>query len=742
MVAAGAHGPHGEGPYAVGTAHIELLAVGRHRGIAVAPHHARVHMAHQPAVLGEPPRLHELGLELEKLGIRILEQLLALRVPAAAGGGIAQRQQVAGLAHRGLPPQGAAAGGAGVGVDILHLGHELVAHGVLQVAVGAENGVEGGRGLAHVLEREDQRRELMAHRGRGLQRVGPLARNDVTLEIIGPTDDVGRALEHGGERGHVVGARHTPPQAAADGLGPGHHEGGKLQRSVEAVLVAVEARRGALAAVGRLPLVVALDLDVEQLAAVEGIALGEAQHHARAQAVVGLAREVSLEVNVVGLVEHAVEPQVERVAAARGVARREREVDHAEQARRRELTEAALVVVVAVEAAREEAHGAEDDRRAHGRAAAVEAHGETAAANGVVQLFHELSPHVDAHVAHVPLAAGRGRNVGRRPEAQLHAAGGRHGVGQVRGVGRLVVEEAVVAQQGADARALALEGAHVEGVAGPQAGFGAGGLHQAVGRGREVLVAQGVDGEEVARVHRVGNLGLAGVLAHDNLVGDAASKVAVGPQHLGAHRGPQRGVDPAHEHRPRAEGADKPLGKEAVAVVKGVPYPQAHGERRAHTAAAEEGAVGRGGQGGLEFLLRGGEVRAALGGVVGDGREAGVEPVALGDAARRRTGGQHEGRGGRQHEGGERGEGSLVHRCGSWVAGAAPWRAAARRAAAAARRTAMESRRAGAESRRTVSGGRETDLSSRKRNRSLKCLSLRFHRNPPPKRLTLPSSQS
>ena len=76
-----------------------------------------------------------------------------------------------------------------------------------------------------------------------------------------------------------------------------------------------------------LPLVAAFEIDIKQFAAAEGVALGQTNGDTRANAVIGLAGNVALYVEVVWLVKKQVKTQVKRIAGAGGVTGREIEVD-------------------------------------------------------------------------------------------------------------------------------------------------------------------------------------------------------------------------------------------------------------------------------------------------------------------------------------------------------------------------------------------------------------------------------
>lgn len=166
VVRARAYRPHREGAYGVGTTHVELFGVRRVLRVAVAPNDTRVDVSHEGGVGREPPRLHQFCLNLEELCVWVVEHLLVLVAPFLSRGEIAERQDVSRLRHRGLPPQGILQlAGRRVGVDILHARYELVAHGVIEIWVGVEHGVELRRRAPHVVVREVEGRELVSALG-------------------------------------------------------------------------------------------------------------------------------------------------------------------------------------------------------------------------------------------------------------------------------------------------------------------------------------------------------------------------------------------------------------------------------------------------------------------------------------------------------------------------------------------------------------------------------------------------
>ena len=239
-----------------------------------------------------------------------------------------------------------------------------------------------------------------------------------------------------------------------------------------------------------LPLIAALEVDVKQLTAAEGVALGQTDGDTRSKAVVGLAGDVALDVEVIGLVKHEVELQVERIVEPRGVTRGEVEVDEREDAGRREVVGALLMAAVAIELARHQAHVGQYGAHAHGWPLAVEGQREVAQ-GGVAKQGVTIRPaHLQPDVADGPAVARHLGNVSGFLKAELHLARHQGGVGEVGGIRRLVIEVTVVAEQTADARALGIERRDIEGVTLMDLSLGQGAVYQTVGEIGEVDVLQ------------------------------------------------------------------------------------------------------------------------------------------------------------------------------------------------------------------------------------------------------------
>ena len=97
-----------------------------------------------------------------------------------------------------------------------------------------------------------------------------------------------------------------------------------------------------------LPLVRTFQIDRQLLAATECVASDNTHYHSRTHTARRLAHNISLDIEVIRLVEHAIERKVERIACCRGVARGESQVDTREKSLRSERIDRLLVGVIAV----------------------------------------------------------------------------------------------------------------------------------------------------------------------------------------------------------------------------------------------------------------------------------------------------------------------------------------------------------------------------------------------------------
>ena len=234
---------------------------------------------------------------------------------------------------------------------VAHLRHKLVAHRHKQVRTLVDEFGKRRRHVLHVLVLKYERRELMLHDGSRLRLVCQFARHDVALEEARAIEHVERSLDERGRRSIALAYRLAlsatyMAQAAQDIV---HKQQARhLYRHIGTIFVRVELRAAAVCLMSRLPFVRAFQIHGELLAASEGVALHQAEVQSRTHTPRRLSYQVALKINVVWLVEHAVEREVERVARCRSVARSERKVDTREESLRRERVNGLLIVLIAV----------------------------------------------------------------------------------------------------------------------------------------------------------------------------------------------------------------------------------------------------------------------------------------------------------------------------------------------------------------------------------------------------------
>ena len=213
-----------------------------------------------------------------------------------------------------------------------------------------------------------------------------------------------------------------------------------------------------------LPGVGAMERYVKLLTTAEGVALGKTDHQLGTHSAHAAARGTRLDVEVVGLVEHAVELQVEGVAGGRGVTGRELEIHHAVDAHGVDLLDGFKMVLVIVETVRAKPQVGQDDSRTDGRALAVEANGEAAVVGHGIYPVHDPLTEFHIDLSDIPAMPGLLGNVVDHLETQLGLARNGQGISQIVAVGRLEIVVSIGPEQIGDAVALAAQGGHVEGV--------------------------------------------------------------------------------------------------------------------------------------------------------------------------------------------------------------------------------------------------------------------------------------
>ena len=209
-----------------------------------------------------------------------------------------------------------------------------------------------------------------------------------------------------------------------------------------------------------------------------------------------------------------------------------------------------------------------------------------------------------------------------------------YGVGKERGVARLVIVIAVVAQQIAYTVALCIERRHGERTAFLQLRDRGARGNELRYFGGEVEIGHRVERVKWANAHRIANLGFLRVLLCQHFVLHTPLKVSIIFQCVLRNRCAQGRVYPAHQHWGLAKGFAYPFACARCGLGKGVPYPETNGERGAIIAATQERTIRCAIQSSLHFFLCRGEMRVVFVVRILYFRKANVQLVAFGNALR------------------------------------------------------------------------------------------------------------
>ena len=158
-----------------------------------------------------------------------------------------------------------------------------------------------------------------------LPAVGPFARDDGHPIIIRSADDISRDFRQGSRGGIVTFATDEAPILITldpKGIIEGDEQSGELQGYIGTDLVVTLTR---LVAYGEV--IGAMQVDIEFLGCAEGVTLGETHLQHRTIASIGASDGVTLDIEVIGLVEGTVQSEVQRVCTRTG---RKAEVSAAE----------------------------------------------------------------------------------------------------------------------------------------------------------------------------------------------------------------------------------------------------------------------------------------------------------------------------------------------------------------------------------------------------------------------------
>ena len=589
-VAARTQRPDREGPDAVGSADIELFAVGHHFGVAVGVSHSDEKTGGQPVVAASDAvvELHFAHL-LDELREAVAEQMLRLFAAEQAQDA---RKDVAGRGDAVLPVETAVAGAAVgfvEGVGVVDRRNELVAetHGDRRILV--HRLVESFGRVQQFVVGQLEYGQRMAAVGRSLEIVARRAAEGDQPEEAGAVHQVHAQLER-----RAAGVS-QPARCERRQQQPRNVEVG-----VQSQFVGVEPRRTAPGVlVARLPFVRAVQLHGEHLAAPEEVVVADLEGDARTDEAVRLGGYVGLQRRFQRIVELGVDDHVQRVGAPQRVERRDAQIDRAENA---QFVEGGLRAVLSVHS--EELAGFERERpREYLRA-----------------YFHRPlgdDPHVpqaerigrtgldvgeaDRDVPHAVGFEGHLRDVRFEVQPQVDPSPFDGRVGEVFHVFGPEIIIAPVAQQLRYALAFERQRVHVVLRPDPQQG----GRPHAVDQGLQAAPGLRVgDVRVVPRrrdAERIIDLGLSAVLAVEQGVFGLGAEITVVFEHLLGDFGPQSGLYLGDQHglfgQPFVEPVFESLLLRRVEVVVG---PKADRQRR-----AEIGAVKRVVRGHGERLLHG-----------------------------------------------------------------------------------------------------------------------------------------
>ena len=380
-----------------------------------------------------------------------------------------------------------------------------------------------------------------------------------------------------------------------------------------------------------------MQVDIQVLVAAKSITLGEAQHKFRSHTSCSLAGGIGLDVEIIGLVKDAIEPEVERVASRGRITGGEREVGHAEQSRVGNVVHRLLVVLIAIKSFGIETHVFPHHTKTYRRFPAVVTGGEVSETETVTKHISVLTPEVDTHISNIPFALGLRVYASSQLQLQLSLPSTSERVGKIDSTVWLIVEKAIVAEKSGYAVAFFVEQGHVKRSSLFHLGFREMCSEQAVGFSRKVTIADGVYREKWSHVHSIGNLGFLWIFPILFLIVHASVKVSVVAYQVSCHRGTKFRIHPTHQHGCLTKRLGHPLAYARGVVMEGVPYPQTHLYRCAIIGTAQQGTIGSCGKCRLYLFLSTEKMVAFSIVLILDGLQSGKQLVAFRHATGRRA---------------------------------------------------------------------------------------------------------
>ncbi len=197
--------------------------------------------------------------------------------------------------------------------------------------------------------------------GGGLPSVGPFASHDVHFVVIRSPYDISRHLEQGRwGRKEAASTDGAPVLVTAHAIAVVERRDDARELDAGVGTILIGAHIGASAS---LPLVGAVQVDIELFGSPECVATGDTYFQLRSESAVGTPVEVGLDVEVVRLIENAVERQVERIGVRTW---RELKVGGSEYTRSVDIGRRLLEIVVVEELAGSHSEVLQNDTRSDG----------------------------------------------------------------------------------------------------------------------------------------------------------------------------------------------------------------------------------------------------------------------------------------------------------------------------------------------------------------------------------------
>ena len=320
IVATGAYGAGREGPDGIGTADVELFAIGRTTTIAVTIDGTGKEAGGQIKARIEATRVAGFKGGFDKLGKGRTEEALVGLSPRAAGDGLNAGEEVARLLDTPLHEQGMRVGRRrAIGQGVADGGDELVAHRHVEGGVGVGDGVEGKGGVHQPVVFDREHREFVLQLrmptpfvdyigscGNDLEEARAVAPIGIERESGASHNGVGVAKPEGlncGIEGTGFFILPTPllplPFAPSAGV-PREQQTRIFQVELRAQLKTVEQGVAAVATVAELPLIAAEEFSRYGFAGTESIEFGKFVADTGADLLVALERGVHLKRGVVG----------------------------------------------------------------------------------------------------------------------------------------------------------------------------------------------------------------------------------------------------------------------------------------------------------------------------------------------------------------------------------------------------------------------------------------------------------